>query len=193
MSADPDTQLMLQVAKGNNEAFAQLVHRNAPKVHALVYRFLGDAEQAEDMAQEVFMRIFKIASSYQPTAKFGTWLYRIVANMSFNVLRSRRISKTVSFQSLEGRDEDARFDAPDTRAAQPHDRLNGQELRTKVMQAMEQLPENQRLAIILSKYEEKSYEDIAEIMDLSTMAVKSLLSRARTNLHESLFKYLRQH
>ncbi|MBI5724734.1 MAG: sigma-70 family RNA polymerase sigma factor [Planctomycetes bacterium] len=190
MSADPDTQLMLRVARGGDrEAFAQLVNRNAPKVHALVYRFLGNAEQAEDMAQDVFMRVYKTAASYQPTAKFGTWLYRIVANLSFNVLRSRRISKTVNFQSLEGPDEETgRFDVADTNVPQPHCGLDDQELRTKVMQAVNQLPENQRLAIILSKYEEKSYEDIAEIMDISAMAVKSLLSRARNNLHEALFK-----
>jgi RNA polymerase sigma-70 factor (ECF subfamily) len=188
---DDDVKLMLRFQKGEQEAFEELVHRNAPKVNTLIYRFLGDPGQVEDLTQEVFLRVYRTAARYQPTAKFSTWLYRIAANLSFNVLRAKRRGQPVQLEIAYSEDGEPFYrDVPDARHVPPHDRLDAEELRGKVGDAINQLPENQKVAIILNKYEQKSYEDIAAILDCSTMAVKSLLSRARSNLRSALMRYI---
>lgn len=191
-SEDEDVGLMLRFRHGDLAAFDSLVQRNTGKIHALIYRFLGDSQQAEDLTQEVFMRVYRTAHRYEPTAKFSTWLYRIVANLSFNVLRSRRKDHARQIDTTDDEDELAFYrDVPDESAVLPHHRMHDAELRERIAQAVNDLPENQKVAIVLNKYEHKSYEEIAEILDCSTMAVKSLLSRARENLRKSLWRYLR--
>jgi RNA polymerase sigma-70 factor, ECF subfamily len=191
---DEDVQLMLRFQKGEAWAFDELVKRNTPKIHSLVFRFLGDPAQVEDLTQEVFLRVYRTAARYVPTAKFTTWLYRIAANLSFNVLRSRGKVHTVQLEVGTGEEGDGYHrDVPDTITDGPNERLDAQELRQKVSEAIAQLPENQRMAIILNKYEHKSYEEIALVLKCTTMAVKSLLSRARANLHGSLSRYVRNY
>ncbi|MFP4053946.1 MAG: RNA polymerase sigma factor [Phycisphaerae bacterium] len=183
---------MLRFQQGDESAFEELVERNTRKVHALVYRFLGDPSQVDDLTQEVFLRIYRTAERYQPKAKFSTWLYRIVANLCFNVLRSRKRGRPVSLDLTGAEDgETYHRDLPDEKHAPPEASTDTEELRHKVSEAIQQLPENQKLAIILNKFEGKSYEDISEILTCSTMAVKSLLSRARANLRDSLWRYVK--
>lgn len=190
-SQDPDVQLMLRFKAGDRAAFDELVERNTPKVHALVFRFLGDPTHVEDLTQEVFLRIFRTAKRYQPTAKFTTWIYRIAANLSFNVLRSRKKSQVRQLRTADSDDADSfTEDVADEKNVAPHERMDQDELRQKVADAINELPENQKVAIILNKFEHKSYEDIAEVLDCTTMAVKSLLSRARGNLKQVLHKYV---
>lgn len=189
---DDDVKLMLRFQKGEQGAFDELVRRNAPKIHTLIYRFLGDPGQVEDLTQEVFLRVYRTSQRYQPTAKFSTWLYRIAANLSFNVLRAKRRGQPVQLEIAYSEDGEPFYrDVPDERHVAPGDNLDAGELRAKVAEAISQLPENQRVAIILNKYEQKSYEEIARILNCSTMAVKSLLSRARSNLRSALFRYVR--
>jgi RNA polymerase sigma-70 factor (ECF subfamily) len=189
---DEDVKLMLRFKEGEREAFNELVRRNTHKVHALVYRFLGDPSMVEDLTQEAFLRVFRTAPRYQPTAKFSTWLYRIVANLCFNVLRSRKKARPIQLEAM-GNEEGESYsrDVPDERLEAPGSGLDSDELSRKISEAIDELPENQRIAIILNKFEHKSYEDISKILDLSTMAVKSLLSRARSNLRSSLARYLK--
>ncbi len=183
---------MLRFQRGEQEAFKELVRRNTGKIYALGYRFLGDLDQVEDLAQEVFLRVYRTAPRYQATAKFSTWLYRIVANLSFNVLRSRRRGSPLPLNVITREtDEFTRRELTDTRTPAPPDGLDGEELTAQVADAMKDLPDNQRIAIVLNKYENKSYEDIAEILGCTTMAVKSLLSRARGNLRTALRGYLK--
>ncbi len=182
---------MLRFRDGDESCFEQLVERNAHKVHALVYRFLRDAGQVEDLTQEVFLRIYRTAPRYKPTAKFSTWLYRIVANLSFNVLRSRRRSHTVPLEMVSSEDgETFSWDLTDETYDAPASGLDTEELGQQIAEAVEQLPENQKIAIVLNKYENKSYEEISQVLGISTMAVKSLLSRARSNLREALRRYV---
>lgn len=189
---DQDVQLMLRFKKGDRSAFEELVQRNTPKIHALIFRFLGDPWQVEDLTQEVFLRVYRTVGSYKPTAKFTTWLYRIAANLSFNVLRARKKGQQWRLEVGDGDDgEGYHRDVPDERHGAPHDDLDEAELRERVAGAIESLPENQKLAIILNKYEHKSYEEIASVLNCSAMAVKSLLSRARCNLRQVLEPYLR--
>ncbi len=182
---------MLKFQDGDRSAFDELVRRNTPKVHALIYRFLGDPSLVEDLTQEVFMRVFRTVERYQPTAKFSTWLYRITANLAFNVVRSRRKGVPRSLDAFGADDPDApQVDVHADRQDAPHEDLHTDELRNKIAEAIDELPENQRTAIILNKYEDMSYDDIAGVLGCSTMAVKSLLSRARGNLRSSLRPYV---
>jgi RNA polymerase sigma-70 factor, ECF subfamily len=183
---------MLRFQKGERAAFDELVQRNSPKIHSLIFRFLGDPGQVEDLTQEVFLRVFRTAPRYTPTAKFSTWLYRIAANLSFNVLRSRSKVHPVQLDVGTGEEGDGYHrDVEDTNTDLPDERMDRRELRQKVTEAIHQLPENQKIAIILNKYEHKSYEEIASVLQCTTMAVKSLLSRARANLYEALNRYLK--
>jgi RNA polymerase sigma-70 factor (ECF subfamily) len=183
---------MLRFQEGDETAFAELVDRNAAKVNTLIFRFLGDPGQVEDLTQEVFLRVYRTAGRYQPTAKFSTWLYRIAANLSFNVLRAKRRGQPMQLDMSYSEDGEPYFrDIADEKMAPPQTHLDGAELREKVIEAINQLPENQKVAIILNKYEQKSYEDIASVLGCSTMAVKSLLSRARGNLRSVLLRYVR--
>jgi len=182
---------MLRFQQGDESAFEDLVHRNTPRVHGLVFRFLRDASMVEDLTQEVFLRIYRTADRYVPKARFSTWLYRIVANLSFNVLRSRKHARTMRLEISDGGDGETFFaDVTDQKTEAPDAGLNRAELRAHLNEAIEKLPENQKVAIILNKYEQKSYEEISEVLDCTTMAVKSLLSRARQNLRETLRRYV---
>jgi len=183
---------MLRFQGGDEDAFDELVRRNAHKVHALVFRFLGDPGAVEDLTQEVFLRVYRTAKRYKPTAKFSTWLYRIAANLSFNVLRSRKRDRPAQLDASSEEGEPYFRDVPDESAEMPHEGISATELGSKVAQAIGGLPENQRIAITLNAYEHKSYEDIAAVLDCSPMAVKSLLSRARWNLRYALKRYLKE-
>ena len=179
---------MLRFQKGDASAFETLVERNTAKIHSLVFRFLGEPSQVEDLTQEVFMRIYSTAKRYQPQAKFSTWLYRITANLCFNVLRSRGKAHAVSLEASIGREdgEGCHHDVADGQTPGVHEQIALEELRSQVNRAVHRLPENQRIAIILSKFQDKSYEDIGAVLGCTTMAVKSLLSRARGNLRQML-------
>jgi len=180
---------MLRFQKGDRGAFEELVVRNTPRTHALIYRFLGDPSQVEDLTQEVFLRVFRSKARYRPAAKFSTWLYRIVANLCFNVTRTRKKSQMRSLDG-GGDDESGYYELADPDPAMPHEGLHDAELKATIATAIGDLPENQRMAILLNKYEDMSYESIATVMDCSTMAVKSLLSRARARLRRTLEPYI---
>jgi len=182
---------MLRFQQGDREAFAELVRRNTNKIHALIYRFLGEPSLVDDLTQEVFLRVYRTAANYRPTAKFSTWLYRITANLSFNVIRSRRKGQFRQIDSGDGDDGDGVYrEVPDGRLEAPHEAMDAAELRARIAWAVDALPESQKAAIILNKFEEMSYEEISSILGCSTMAVKSLLSRARANLRRLLAPYL---
>jgi RNA polymerase sigma-70 factor (ECF subfamily) len=183
---------MLDFQAGRREAFEQLVRRNTPRVHALVWRFLGAADRAlvEDLTQETFLRVLRAADRYRPRARFSTWLYRIVANLCFNAQRelSRRRARPAGGAETGENPLDA---LPDTRLPGPAQQAAGQELAEHVGRAISELPDTQRMAFLLSRYEHKSCRQIAEILDSSPKAVKSLLHRARENLRQALGGYLR--
>lgn len=180
---------MLAFQAGDASAFDRLVERNLKTVHALVYRFLREPSMIDDITQDVFMRVYRYAPRYKPSAKFTTWLYRITANLCFNVMRSRKKRRAASLDAMG--DADTRRDPPDPNQPAPSADLHAAERTQLVRAAVDKLPETQRLAIVLNKFEDKSYEDIAEIMETTTMAVKSLLSRARANLRDELQRHMK--
>jgi len=182
-----DIRLMALVGAGDEGAFEQLVERHQRLVIGTVGRMLGSGSDAEDIAQQVFVRVWKNAKRYEPRAKFTTWLLKITRNLVFNELRRRSRHPQVPLQSES--DEEER-PLKDEQAIAPDASLLEHELQQAVDAAIANLPETQRMAVVLRRYEELSYEEIAEAMDQSVSAVKSLLFRARTELRESLQRYL---
>jgi RNA polymerase sigma factor (sigma-70 family) len=182
-----DIRLMELVGAGEEAAFEQLVERHQRLVIGTVGRMLGSGSDAEDIAQQVFVRVWKNAKRYEPRAKFTTWLLKITRNLVFNELRRRSRHPQVPLQSES--DEEER-PLKDEQAVAPDASLLEHELQQAVDAAIANLPETQRMAVVLRRYEELSYEEIAEALDQSVSAVKSLLFRARTELRVSLQRYL---
>ena len=188
---DEDADLMLEFQAGREDAFREIVQRNQDKVYSVVFRIIGNHAQAEDLVQEVFLRVFRTASRYKPMAKFTTWLYRVSTNVALNAIRARKKVRIFSLELSDSEDgSHRRRDIHDTDAPAPSADLDIEELKAKISEAVAALPENQKASFILNKYEHLNYNEIAEIMDCSTMAVKSLLSRARCNLRDALRGYL---
>ena len=183
---------MLQVKDGDESAFAELMERYQNRVLSVLYNALGNREEAEDLTQEVFLRIFRARHGYQPTAKFSTWVFTITHNLAMNARRSRKFRRTVPIDSRESgplgaRPQEQLVQEPGRDAASQLERSEVAEL---VRHAVEQLNERQRMAVLLNKFEDLGYAEIAEIMGMTPSAVKSLLARARTSLREMLEPYL---
>jgi RNA polymerase sigma-70 factor (ECF subfamily) len=190
---DPDIRLMLRVRDADDSAaFAQLVEGYQHRLVTVLQHLVGNTEEAEDLAQESFLRVYRGRKKYHPRAKFSTWLYTIANNLALNVLRSRQRKPVVS---LNLRDSGPLGPRPaeqlvHDRGGQPHQHLQHQELAGFIRAALDTLNERQRVAVVLNKFEDMNYADIAEVMGLTTKAVKSLLSRARDNLRTALKDYV---
>jgi RNA polymerase sigma-70 factor (ECF subfamily) len=185
--AEQDVHWMRQVAKGDMEALQSLIETHQARVVGTVAKMLGDDLDAEDIAQQVFIRVWRSAHRYQPTAKFTTWLFKITRNLVFNELRRR---KRHPVTPLEHEQEEHFFQPADAVALSPAGSLLEAELNEAIQMAIDALPETQRMAIILRRYEEMPYEEIGEVLGLSVPAVKSVLFRARAELRERLRRYL---
>lgn len=182
-----DVRLMQLVSRGDMGAFEQLVERHQTLVAGTVARMLGSNSDVEDIAQQVFIRVWKSAGRYVPRAKFTTWLLKITRNLVFNELRRTKRHTHVPLQPEPGVDE---IPLKDESNSAPDASLLEIELQRTIEHAIMKLPETQRMALILRRYEELSYEEIGEVLNLSVPAVKSLLFRARTELRARLSKYL---
>jgi RNA polymerase sigma-70 factor (ECF subfamily) len=182
-----DVRLMQLVAEGDTSAFEQLIERHQTLVAGTVARMLGSNSDVEDIAQQVFIRVWKSARRYVPRAKFTTWLLKITRNLVFNELRRSKRHAHVPLQSEPGAEE---IPLKDETNPAPDASLLETELQRAIEEAIMQLPESQRMALVLRRYEQLSYEQIAEVLDLSVPAVKSVLFRARAELRTRLSKYL---
>lgn len=182
-----DHDLMHRIGQGDHDAFRLLVERHQQAVIGTVAKMLGSPNDAEDIAQQVFLRIWKNARNYRPDAKFTTFLFTITRNLVFNETRRRSRKKEVSSDEREEHSHQQIEATPDKH---PDAQLLQAELQAAVDQAIASLPETQRMAVVLRRYEQLSYEEIADVLHLSVSAVKSLLFRARTSLREALSDYL---
>jgi RNA polymerase sigma-70 factor (ECF subfamily) len=182
-----DVALMSRIGAGDHAAFRTLVERHQDAVVGTVAKMLGNPADAEDIAQQVFLRIWRHAKHYRPEAKFTTYLFTIARNLVFNESRRRSRRKEVS---TEEREESSHLQVEANPDRQPDAELLQAELQRAVDAAIAALPEVQRLAVVLRRYEQMPYEEIAVVLKLSLPAVKSLLFRARTTLRESLSGYL---
>jgi RNA polymerase sigma-70 factor (ECF subfamily) len=182
-----DVALMSRIGAGDHAAFRTLVERHQDAVVGTVAKMLGNPADAEDIAQQVFLRIWRHAKHYRPEAKFTTYLFTIARNLVFNESRRRSRRKEVS---TEEREESSHLQVEANPDRQPDAELLQAELQRAVDAVIAALPEVQRLAVVLRRYEQMPYEEIAVVLKLSLPAVKSLLFRARTTLRESLSGYL---
>jgi RNA polymerase sigma-70 factor (ECF subfamily) len=189
---DPDAALMLRVKQGDREAFEELVNKYKQPVMNLVYRTLPDATEAEDLAQQVFVQVFKSAHRYQAAAKFSTWLFTIARNLSLNEIRRRARHPAESMDATAPDDESQPLrQIEDQQSFAPPEALLHGELEAKIEEALADLPEKQRTAILLCRQDELSYEDIARVIGCSLSATKSLIHRGRETLKQRLKAYLR--
>jgi len=182
-----DFELMARIGTGDHGAFRSLVERHQNTVVGTVAKMLGSPNDAEDIAQQVFLRIWRNARRYRPDAKFTTYLFTITRNLVFNEIRRRARKKEVS---AEEREETSHHQIAASPEHQPDSELLQAELRQAVDEAIASLPETQRMAVVLRRYEQLSYEEIATVLGLSVSAIKSLLFRARGTLKEALSQYL---
>ncbi|NBO91420.1 MAG: sigma-70 family RNA polymerase sigma factor [Planctomycetia bacterium] len=183
---------MLQVRDDSPQAFEQLVERYQQRLVAVMNHLVGNAEEAEDLAQEVFLRVYRSRKKYRPRSKFSTWLFTIANNLALNAIRTRQRKPAVPLNTrdsgpLGARPAEQLVHDPGTG---PMQRVQKDELAERIRAALNDLNERQRVAVVLNKFEDMGYAEIAEVMNLTTKAVKSLLSRARVNLRAALRGYI---
>jgi RNA polymerase sigma-70 factor (ECF subfamily) len=183
-----DVRLMSLVARGDDKAFENLIERHQALVIGTVARMLGSNSDVEDLAQQVFLRVWRSAGRYVPRAKFTTWLLKITRNLVFNEMRRTKRHVHVPMQTEPQGDD---LPIKDEAVQSPAESLLERELQRAIEEAIIELPNTQRMALILRRYEGRTYEEIAEILELSVPAVKSVLFRARTELRTRLANYLK--
>jgi len=191
VQTDPDAALMLRAKRGDRAAFAELVEKYKQPVMNFVFRSLRDEIEAEDLAQNVFLQAWKSRARYRQTAKFSTWLFTIARNLCLNEIRRRSRHPAESIEEAHAEHEDQpRQQYEDKSQVAPPDKMLHRELAQKIEEALAGLPEAQRTAILLCRQDELSYEEIAEVLDCSLSATKSLIHRGRETLKEKLKPYL---
>lgn len=190
---DPDVRLMLEVRDDSATAFEELMLRYQNRLVTVLEHLVGQRDLAEDLAQDVFLRIYRARKRYVPGAKFSTWLFTIANNVASNALRSQSRRREINWRRPSGESTGANSLDQFAQAASslmPARQMDKAEMRDVVREAISTLNERQRMAVLLSKFESMSYEDIAETMQMTPQAIKSLLSRARGNLRAVLEPYL---
>ena len=178
---------MAEVKAGREECLQVLIERHQMRVVGTITKMLGDETEAEDLAQQVFVRVWKSAERYIPSAKFTTWLLTIARNLVFNEMRRRQRFKLIA---LGSESEEGMELLGDASALSPSQKILEWEMQEVIQEAIDQLPEPQRMALVLRRHEEMPYEDIAQILGASLPAVKSMLFRAREELKRCLHQYL---
>jgi RNA polymerase sigma-70 factor (ECF subfamily) len=188
---DPDVRLMLQVKDDIPAAFEALVQRYQDRLVGILFHLVGNLEEAEDLTQDAFLRVYRSRKGYRPRAKFSTWLFTIANNLALNYLRKNR--RNIALR-LAPEGDPSRAMAPvsqqlPSREAAASSQVRKIELSEIVQDALGFLSEDQRIAVLLSKFEGMSYSEIGEVLNRSPAAVKSLLARARSDLRERLQSY----
>ena len=186
-----DADVMLRAKAGDETAFDYLVQKYRRPMLNFMYRMAHNAAVAEDLAQEVFLRVYRSRESYEASAKFTTWLYRIATNLAVNHARDTRHERPEKMVSLDEPDEDSgrSLDVADG-ALSAEDMLVRKERLSAIRQRVQGLPERQRIAVVMHKYQQMDYREIAEVLKLSESATKSLLFRAYETLREQLKEFI---
>ncbi|MGA2261036.1 MAG: sigma-70 family RNA polymerase sigma factor [Acidobacteriota bacterium] len=189
---DPDATLMIAFQDGNEEAFDHLLDKYQGPIVNFIYKFVNNTAEAEELAQEVFLRVYRARHRYQPKARFAAWIYRIAANLSIKEAdRKRRMHFwSHNYNSAEdspAMEEHFRDPAPDAER-----RLISTEMGQVIRRAIRSLPRNEKIALVLRRYQELSYKEIAEIMDCTEAAVKTYIHRGKLHVRTQILPYLQK-
>jgi RNA polymerase sigma-70 factor, ECF subfamily len=190
-AGDPDAEIMLRAKSGDQSAFEYLVQKYRRPMVSFMYRMARNTAAAEDLAQEVFLRVYRSRESYEASAKFTTWLYRIASNLAVNHARDTRHERPEVQVSLDEPDEESgsTLELPDT-SLSAEQQMVRRERMLAIRMKVEALPEQQKLAVIMHKYQQMDYKQIAEVLKKSESATKSLLFRAYETLREQLKEFI---
>jgi RNA polymerase sigma-70 factor, ECF subfamily len=186
-----DAQIMLRVKAGDEAAFEYLVQKYRRPMLSFMYRMAHNSAVAEDLAQEVFLRVYRSREKYEASAKFSTWLYRIASNLAVNHARDTRHQRPENTVSLDEPDQESglTMDLPDN-SLTAEEAIVRRERLAAIRQRVEALPERQKMALIMHKYQQMDYRQIAEVLKLSESAIKSLLFRAYETLRVQLKEFV---
>ena len=186
-SAVSDAEVMLRVKAGDDAAFDYLVQKYRRPIISFMYRMAHNAATAEELAQEVFLRVYRSRANYEPSAKFSTWLYRIATNLGVNHARDTRHERAENTLNLDEADSET-GQTPDVADKTPtvEEEILRRERLAAIRQEVEALPERQKMAVLMHKYQQMDYRQIAEVLKLSESATKSLLFRAYETLRTQL-------
>jgi RNA polymerase sigma-70 factor (ECF subfamily) len=186
-----DAEVMLRVRAGDESAFSYLVEKYRRPMMNFMYRMVHNSAAAEDLAQEVFLRVYRSRESYEASAKFTTWLYRIATNLAVNHARDSRHERPENMASLDEADENTglAIDVPDG-SLSAEEMLVRRERVVAIRKRVNELPERQKVAVIMHKYQQMDYREISDVMKLSESATKSLLFRAYETLRGQLKEFV---
>jgi RNA polymerase sigma-70 factor (ECF subfamily) len=186
-----DADVMLRVKAGDDSAFDYLVQKYRRPMISFMFRMVHNAGVAEDLAQEIFLRVYRSRASYEPTAKFTTWLYRIATNLAVNHARDTRHERPANMVSIDEPDDEtgSTMDVADSSLTAEENLLRRERLKA-IRSKVQQLPERQRIAVVMHKYQQMEYRQIADVLKLSESATKSLLFRAYETLREQLKEFV---
>jgi RNA polymerase sigma-70 factor, ECF subfamily len=189
--ATNDAEVMLRVKAGDDGAFEYLVQKYRRPMVSFMYRMSHSSAAAEDLAQEVFLRVYRSRANYEPSAKFSTWLYRIATNLAVNYARDTRHERPENMVNIDEPDQETGLtvDVPDS-SLSAEEQIMRRERLAAIRQRVQALPERQRMAVLMHKYQQMDYRQIAEVLKLSESATKSLLFRAYETLRVQLKEFL---
>jgi len=188
MQMESDIELMMRAKIGDDRAFAELMRRHYTSMMNYIYRFTNSREISEDLAQDVFLRVYRSVKRYKPEAKFSTWLYRIATNVCLTEASSKGRMKTVSLDEIQ---ENA-GDFKDSNSTSGYDLIDRRDIRDAIFEVLTSFPERERISIILCKYDGLSYHEVAEIIGCTVGAVKTYVHRGRMKLIEKLRPFLEE-
>ena len=178
---ESDIELMLRVKRGDDGPFNELMRRHFKSVMNFIYRFTNDRDNSEDLAQEVFLRVYRSAKTYKPEAKFTTWLFKIATNLCITEFKYRNKEHTVSLDDISNTE-----DLKDSKISSGFDLTYRNDMRKIIFDTLKTIPERERISIILCKYEGLSYDEVAEVIGCTVGAVKTYVHRGRLKLIERL-------
>lgn len=188
MQMETDIELMRRVKSGDDSAFTELMKRHYKSIMNFIYRFTNDRNDSEDLAQEVFLRVYRSVRDYKPQAKFSTWLYKIATNVCLTELKMKRRMNNVSLDEIQ----ENKHDIGDTNSPSGYDLINRRDIKDSIFQALNSIPERERVSIILCKYEGFSYDEVADVIGCTVGAVKTYIHRGRMKLIDRLKPILKE-
>ena len=188
MQMETDIELMRRVKSGDDSAFTELMKRHYKSIMNFIYRFTNDRNDSEDLAQEVFLRVYRSVKEYKPQAKFSTWLYKIATNVCLTELKMKRRINKVSLDEIQ----ENKHDIGDSNSPSGYDLINRRDIKESIFQALNSIPERERISIILCKYEGFSYDEVADVIGCTVGAVKTYIHRGRMKLIDRLKPILKE-